>query len=455
MADDDVNFSLQWFKDQSILAVYPDPTAFAAMLAKARRQADDDLQHVTSFEGYRQTLSHFFSTFNDAHAYVYMQLAPASYQWPGFLAVYQGRRFLVAGTDGTVANGLEVTECDGIPMSEWSERIAPYENIIPGLQSTRAATALLIFRDAGSPFLKRPTQCVIGGRTIDLQWKDISRMQLGKVRSKLQPELSADVSVTSFGSNGAWIRLGNFSPDSRQQSDQFEALYKSAAELREKSVLILDVRGNGGGPYGWFMGVLRSLYGNDYADYYARERLKISAVYRLADDVASSTSPQESGPDPSAPAAAPLDGTPFDADDSLADAAIARGDKVLHAPINAYKVPMPKRRPVNPVKARVFVLTDYECKSACIGFVDELKRFPGVIQVGVETGVDSRTGSPKDALLPSGNGGIGVPYMTRDNRPRNDNEPQKPAIEFDGNINDTAAVKSWLTQIVQEKRYQQ
>ncbi|WP_323518174.1 hypothetical protein [Xanthomonas nasturtii] len=98
--------------------------------------------------------------------------------------------------------------------------------------------------------------------------------------------------------------------------------------------------------------------------------------------------------------------------------------------------------------ARVLVLTDYDCGSACIGFVDELKQFPGVLQVGTETFVDARTGSPMTAMLPSGNGGIAVPYMTRDGRPRNDNVPQKPDIAFTGNIDDTAAVQAWLEQIL-------
>jgi hypothetical protein len=34
--------------------------------------------------------------------------------------------------------------------------------------------------------------------------------------------------------------------------------------------------------------------------------------------------------------------------------------------------------------------------------------------------------------------------MTRDGRVRNDNVPQRPDIFFNGDINDTAAVRCWI-----------
>ncbi|PPT43061.1 hypothetical protein XarbCFBP8142_10680 [Xanthomonas arboricola] len=450
MADKDVDFSLQWFRDQSIMAVYPDPSGFEATLSKARKQADADLQQVKNFEGYRQTMAHLFSTFNDAHAYVSIELTPVFYQWPGFLAVYQGRRFLVAGSEGVIANGAEITECDGLPMAEWSKRVAPYQNMIPGLESTHARVALNLFRDSASPFIARPRSCIVDGRSVDLQWHIIPTTELAKIRSQLVPQLGRSVTVEPFGNDGAWVRLGNFSPRDRKESDQFEALYKVAPSLRDKSIIVLDVRGNTGGPYEWFMGVLRALYGREYANYYARERLKISAVLRVSKEHQRDAAAPQGQADPSAPAEGPKDGTPYDADNSLYAAAVARGETVIKEPVNANKVPKPRRIPANPVRAKVFVLTDYDCGSACIAFVDELKNFPGVKQVGLETFVDTRTGSPVEADLPSSNGVIAVPYVTRDGRQRNDNVPQQPEIEYKGNIADTASVKAWIEKIARE-----
>jgi len=73
-----------------------------------------------------------------------------------------------------------------------------------------------------------------------------------------------------------------------------------------------------------------------------------------------------------------------------------------------------------------------------------MKRFPGVLQVGRETHVDSRSGTPMPHAFPSGLGSIGLPNMVREGRARGDNIPQVPAVLFDGDIADTDAVRSWI-----------
>ncbi|KAF1004066.1 MAG: hypothetical protein GAK28_04230 [Luteibacter sp.] len=450
MADKDIDFAIDWFKGHDILAVYPDPKAFSAVLAKARRQADGDLKQVDSFEGYRQAMKHFFSTFDDAHAYISFKLTQTRFQWPGFIAVYRGGRFVAAQSKLTsVPDGTEISSCDGASLVDWSQRIAPYEGIIPGLESTRLRAAPLIFRDAGSPFVKRPVRCVVGGKDMDLAWHGIAGSDLAQRVEHATPEPGRDVSVTPFGNDGAWVKLGNFDPLNRKESDAFEALFRQAPSLRDKAVIVFDVRGNGGGPYEWFMGVLRSLYGDAYTDYYARARMQIDPVYRLDKQEGQDPQPPETGDN--APSAPPRDTPPDDGtEDRLIAAAKARGDRFIQLP-NFHRVPRPATEPANPVHARVLVLTDYGCGSACIGFVDELKRFPGVLQIGTETFVDSRTGTALATRLPSGNGTIGVPTMTRDGRERNDNEPQKPMLRFEGDIGDTAAVQAWIRDIVLAK----
>jgi hypothetical protein len=110
-----------------------------------------------------------------------------------------------------------------------------------------------------------------------------------------------------------------------------------------------------------------------------------------------------------------------------------------------------KPAPASPVKAQVFVLTDYGCASACISFVDELRRIPGVTQVGRETAVDSRSGTPLNYRLPSGNGELTVPSLVREGRERGDNIPWRPDVRFDGDIADTQAVLAWIETLAKRK----
>lgn len=252
--------------------------------------------------------------------------------------------------------------------------------------------------------------------------------------------------VTPFGADGAWVRIGIFAPQTQDEGKAFKQLIAQAPGWRDKSVIVFDVRGNGGGSYEWFMGLLRSLYGKDYADYHARSRLEIAHVYRTTPEILAyfnSDLAAEVGD-----LIPPADGTPYDPDYTKYRRALESGTTVHLTPKNARAVPMPRGVPVNPVKARVLLLTDYNCSSACIVFADEIKRFAGVEQIGVETGVDSRTGTGFDAPLPSGNGEIAVPVVTRDGRARGDNIPQRPGRVFTGDIIDTAAVKAWIAQDV-------
>ncbi|WP_208278709.1 S41 family peptidase [Massilia oculi] len=441
MARADADFIHEWIERQSISAVYPADGAFKAQLARARSAFDADSARVDSYAGYRHALGSFVGSLQDLHLTLRHSLTPSSYGWPGFMAVYRGGRYLVA-TQGSDLAGQEITQCDGQPMDALVRRVATYEQLIAGLESTKARAAPLVFRDAGSPFVPRPRSCRIGGRDIVLDWQPVAASRFAADMRSAIAYTDRVTGITPFGADGAWVRLGIFDMQTQAEGKAFKQLMADAPALRDKSVIVLDVRGNGGGPYEWFMGFLRALYGKDYADYHARSRLEISHVYRVTPEIMAFFGEHEAAE--TGELVPPADGTPFDKGNVKYRQAVEAGKTVLVTPPNARAIPKPAREPVNPVKARVLLLTDYNCASACIVFVDELKRFPGVEQVGVETSVDSRTGTGFGAPLPSKNGVIEVPVVTRDGRARGDNIPQRPSRIFSGNILDTTAVKAWI-----------
>lgn len=442
MAQADADFITQWLERQSITAVYPDKQAFAAQLAASRRVFDTESLRVNSYAGYRHALGRFVGSLQDLHLRLNLSLLPATYQWPGFQLVYRGGRYLAVSSQGSPLAGKEVTHCDGKPLADWVNQVATYEQIIPGLESTGNWAGPLVLRDGGSPFIPRPRSCTIGGRDVVLDWQPVAASKFAADRSAATVFRDRVVAATPFGADGAWVRFGYFFPHTQAEGKAFKELIAGAPALRDKSVIVLDVRGNGGGSYEWFMGFLRSLYGKDYADAHARSRLGIAHVLRTTPEIlAYLKSDSEAEVDDLAP---PPDGTPYDPDYVKYQRALESGQTVFVQPKNARAVPLPKGTPANPVKAKVLLLTDYNCQSACIVFVDELKRFPGVEQIGVETGIDSRTGTSFAAPLPSGNGVIEVPVVTRDGRERGDNIPHRPERVFNGNIVDTEAVKAWI-----------
>ena len=187
--------------------------------------------------------------------------------------------------------------------------------------------------------------------------------------------------ISSFGKNSARVRMATFAPSSLDDARQFHAIIDAAPSLRDKASVVFDVRGNGGGSYNWFTGFLEAFYGPAYADHYATARLKIRPVFIDMPGGLPAAGPAKAGP---AKPAGPPPKDPFDTPpDKPMNALIvgmelarlaAGGTTVYAGKLGSLPAAAPGSAPPSPVHARVFVLTDYGCGSACISFVDELRR---------------------------------------------------------------------------------
>ncbi|KJV34839.1 hypothetical protein VI08_09705 [Luteibacter yeojuensis] len=403
-----------------------------------------DAPKIHGFTAYRQGLNHFMSAFNDDHNSVSLDIDQSTMQWPGFAALYVGGKYVTTFSEPGMRDGAVITACDGKAIDTWVSELEPYEGRIPGLESSRALVAPLVFRDVGSPFVPRPTECVIDGKRVALAWHPLSGAKAAEINAQVRVQPQRMSRIEPFGDDGTWITLQDFNPATKAEADSFNEVLAATPALRDKKLIVIDERNNGGGPYEWFMAFIRTLYGDPMSAYYARARLEISNVYRVTPEIDALFNDDTAKKNGSEGFKVPVDGKTFDADNKLYEAALRKHEPVLKSGPNMQGIAKPAKAPTNPVHAKVLVLTGYGCYSACIGFLDEMKRIPGVTQVGVETNVDSRTGTPFAHPLPSGNGSVRVTVMTRDNRKRGDNEPNRPDVLFDGNIQDTTAVKSWI-----------
>ena len=443
MANDDaedLEAAREIVQQNDINAVYPDPVGFAAELDAATITARQEATSVSDFAGYRATLKHFLNSLDDEYVGISFAISQPRLFWPGFVIEYVGNHYIVAAsTRLDVHNGQSITACDGTPMDTWVDRVSTYEGGHHGLESTKSLTAPLVLVDQANPFLTRPAVCTIDGKSFTLDWKRIFYEDYLSRVSPLLGEVDKSLSITALSRDVAWVRLGNFAPATPSEAAAFREVLAKAASVRDKAVIILDVRQNRGGPYDWMVAFLRSLYGQQYADHFATARLTIRPVYRASPEIVRLyRASDESNVALGSPSDKQADG---DGTRGVADA-LAHGLPYYQAPLaREQHSDLPA---INPVRAKVFVLTDYGCASVCIGFVDELKRFPGVKQIGTETFVDSRSGTPLTLPLPSGDASVYVPTMTRDGRLRDDNVPQRPDILFKGDIHDDSAVKQWI-----------
>lgn len=452
MARNDVAAMTAAVRSGYIYAVLPPDPAWPTRFAAASARATDDIGKVRDFPGYQAVLRRYADAFQDAHLNVRFAFDQTMVRWPQFLVRYRADHYVVVGsTVPNIRDGAVVSACDGLDMSALVDKVAPEagrlgfgDSRVPGIEATRASMAHALFVDIGNPFYARPTRCTIGGIPIDLDWRAIAASQLARVEDGQGVSVDRGTRIDAFDDAAVWVRMGTFNPTTPAERAQWRAVIDGAAALREKSLIVLDVRGNSGGPYNWFVAFLEALYGQDYADFHARARLQVRPVL-LADDLRERNTILTDARNGRAPGDGAL---PTDRNLDFAVSKATEGTRNGHTvitlePQGAWPASA-KVSPPNPVKARVLVLTDYGCQSACIAFVDELRRFPGVIQVGGETGVDSRSGTTKPVPLPSGSATLYLPSMTRIGRERGDNVPWRPDLSFDGNLADTGAVRAWI-----------
>lgn len=454
LTEADLTYLASLIKRDYIYAVYPGGADFDAQLERSLADARKETALVKDYGGYRAVLQHFIVSFGDAHFSAYFAFPSPSARWPGFTIRYRAGAYVVdKSTTPEVRPGETVESCDGRDLSHWTDELAKYFGGPAGRETTRAAVAQQFLVDRGNPLYKAPQTCRVAGRDVTLAWRPASSAEVGQepLRTSSSATTIDDgaLSVSDLGAHGAWVRIGTMLAWSPETAAAYQALVDKAPSLRDKDVIVIDVRGNAGGAYNWFMAFLRGLYGQPYADYYARARLEISDVSLL---------PAGEKPDPmgGAPAEArslpmPPD-PPYDSQKAKPVKTMLPGGgqlSIAPAPIKGLK--FPAKPPADPVRARVYLLTDYGCGSACISFVDEMMRFPGVTLVGAETHVDRRSGGyPVGFELPSGLAVVRMGRMVREGRARGENEAWVPAPQyrFQGDIRDTEAVKRWILETV-------
>lgn len=435
-----------------IYAVYPGGPDWDALVTRLYDRARQDISVVKNIGGYRAVMERFIGGFHDAHFSAYFRALPDHAQWPGFSLEYRGGRYIVsASVIPDVHSGDELVSCDGRNMNSWMDSLTDFYGGARGRETTRAAIASQLMVDLDNPLFSRPRKCRIGGEDVALHWTETG---LGPGHAlPLPPERTTSsvgtlddgsIVISEFGTHGAWVRIGTMIPLQEDQVRAFENLIAAAPTLRDKEVLVIDVRGNAGGIYNWFMAFLRALYGQEYADYYARARLEIASTDLVPAVPAGSNNPGISNFEQSkVPRDPPMEvktGEPR-------VRALPTGARLVSARAPIDFTQFPRRPPKSLLGARVYLLTDYGCGSACLAFVDEMMRIPRVTLIGAETHLDRRSGGwPMGIELPSGLAVVRMGRMVRDGRHRGENEAWVPAepYRFRGDIADTEAVKRWI-----------
>lgn len=267
----------------------------------------------------------------------------------------------------------------------------------------------------------------------------------------IRPQFSCD--VTHYV---CYVRIPTFAPN-KEEIESVKNIIKTIDAIRQIPYIVFDVRGNGGGSSIWAKQIIDALFGIGYthhkraqtlANQYVEWRASISNIEYLKTVVTDSVHKnfgKES--EESKWVESIVDGM---------QKAYDIGNKLYYDASNKFHDIANITPQGSLCTSTIIIVTDSQCVSACLDFIDELKLMATrVVLIGKQTSADSLYMECRSIALPSGKGRIVIPIKVYRNRPRDHNIPYAPDIEYMQDINDMGAVKNFVFDVIEnmEKIY--
>ncbi|MCT2558986.1 S41 family peptidase [Tsuneonella sp. YG55] len=428
-------------------------TVFMTRLEDARANVESRLPKVDSYPAYNALMSGLAAEFRDRHIWSNSLVEYPHRAWAGIILSRRGGSWVVGaqerGTNDSALLGYRLTSCDGIEAESWAkQRIGSFKGN-PEIEAQLAANAAWLLVRDGNPFLSRPESCVfqsIAGERVEarLEWRQITVPEIFPFIERAEGKRpAAGMGVKPF-EGGYWIHLQTLESSAAEVVDEVERLQK---ELRAAPMVVLDLRGNGGGDSSHASAIAKLLVGEGAANGQAqpvatcrgafwrvskgnlmavqdwRDRLKggdpqsFAYVSALVEDMEAALAEER--------AFAP----------ALPDCA---SQQTADTDSESEKLPDPA------MAGQIVLVTDRACFSSCLLATDIFRRL-GALHVGEATDVSTRYMEVREELLPSG---IRT-FSTLQKVAIGSGEygPYEPAIVYSGDLAQTDELKKWVAEL--------
>jgi hypothetical protein len=394
---------------------------------------------ASRYTDYIHALLFYTNGFEDGHLTIDTIIADRQVSWAGFTvgADPDGQAQVIsAEPDSGVKLGDRIETCDGQSFDALMEaRIDPYfvNSAVPQTRDKWLSQPFIANPDEQSTRLKT---CRFSSGEVKLNWRTLGPDELGK-------KLGFDNSEFSLKQvAGVWfVHLPRFYFRSAEERKHLEALIDEmkvkAPELR-KATLVFDVRGNGGGDSTWGDRVADTLWGETWTNrveqgFDGSQEMRVSPanLRKWADIHEMLVRQNETGPMPY-----------WTKVETAMQKANAAGKALADLPFPATKPTEPP--PPDPVRGRVFLLTDSGCGSACLSFTDLMLHLPNVAQIGRPTGADAVYIEVNELPLPSGLTNLVYGMKVMRHPVRGNNQWYEPKYGWPGGEMTDAAIASWV-----------
>lgn len=464
-AEQDLQALRAYIEADTPVAVDDENPRMQDWLDRGYREARTRVRRVRDQSSHFYALAAYVNGFRDPHLNLNPAIPLPPARWPGFIAARSGEGSVVHYRDESDAAappiGARILSCDGQSLARLEERTAFAYVLNPQLAADRRSAAARAFLDRGNAYAPAPRRCVFehdgARRTLRLHWRPLpdpaDDFWAQYSAATLGP--GTQFGVTEVAPGVTWIGVPTFANEAAEQLQALVAEIESGAvTMRAGRAIVIDVRGNGGGNSAWGEAVARAVFGADVIEAAPQPDAATATDWRVSPanrDYIAGFAPQLL--------------EQFGAESEIGQwvvrirdemsAGVERGDALWRQREDGETGPIPtgggftRQRPqgASPFPARVYVLSNGTCASACLDFADIVLHVPGVRLIGADTGADGLLMEVRQQALPSGLATLVLPMKVNRGRARGSMEAYAADAAYDGVWTDDA-VRAWVMELI-------
>lgn len=425
--------------------------AFRSRLEDGRMLALQRAEDVRTIEGYFATMAGLANVAGDKHIWWRSPYVASGAQWAGIIMTRRGDDYVVFSHETRESEaslvGATLVSCDGVSANDFAAAKLGGFSAVWSVEAQRIQRTPTLLIDGGNPFVLKPRQCEFTRErqriSHTLQWRDVERAALSPLIRPAQNRGAAGFGVRAF-SGGMWIGLQSLDDNATAVVAQVR---EQQAQLQAAPIVVLDMRGNGGGNSEFGVQIARVLFGEArFTHLYRGGGEDCSTVWRvsprnLATMRSYVTRFEQSNPDFAAGMREVV---------ARAEQAQAEGQEFTGRTTCGSERSAPGAAPAQVASGQIVLLTDNTCFSSCLIVTDMFRRL-GALHVGQATDAATHYFEVREERLPSGLSYFSTLQAFSPASPAQLG-PFEPEVRYDADISDTATLEAWVAQTAARRR---
>lgn len=449
-ADIDAAYQLL-MEDHPALSRTVNDTAFRARLDSGRTLALQRADQVQTIEGYFATMAGFANVAGDKHIWWRSPYTASTVNWAGLIMTRRGDSYVVFSHDGAEEGaslvGAVLLSCDGVSADDFAAQKLGGFSAVWSIEAQRVQRAPTLFIDSGNPFVLRPSRCEFmrDRRRIshELHWREAQRTDLSPLVRPALNRGAAGFGVRAFD-GGMWIALQSLDDNATAVVAQVR---EQQAQLRAAPVVVLDLRGNGGGNSDFGVQIARVLFGEArFAHVYRGGGEDCSTAWRVSPRNLTTmrsyvTRFERSNPEFAQGMRELV---------RRAERAEATGEEFTGPVTCGSDRAAPGHPPAQAASGLIVLVTDNACFSSCLIVTDMFRRL-GALHVGQATDAATHYMEVREERLPSGLSYFSTLQAFSPSSPAQMG-PYEPEFRYDPDIANTEDLQAWIVRVAAQRR---